>query len=438
MSDDSQLLRRFSEEHSEEAFAALVREHLNLVYSAALRKTGGNSALAADVSQQVFAALAARARALADHPTLAGWLYTTTHFTAAKLVRAECRRQARERDAQAMQDLLSSSEPEPRWEQLRPVLDDAMHALAGRDRDAVLLRYFENRPFAEVGARLGLGENAARMRVERALAKLRSLLARRGITSTEAALVLLLAEHGVTAAPAGLAASISGAALATGTGSGLAAIWTLMSTSKITAGVLGLGVLAVGAGLTVQQNSLAALRAENTALAERSADLPALRAAHQNLVQSHAFTAEPDPLRQDRAELARLRGEVASLESRTLDAIRIRTQPKRTAANGKPTLDVGQLDVLPKPNFQSPPVYPIAMAYEGSVGEVTVRFVVDTEGNVADAIAVSSSDPAFEDCSVEAVRKWRFTPGMKGGATVNTQMSVPILYTFREDPPAKH
>jgi len=83
-----------------------------------------------------------------------------------------------------MQDLLSSPAPEAGWDRLRPVLDDVMHDLNERDREAVLLRFFEGRPFAQVGARLGLSENAARMRVERALDKLHALLARRGITST--------------------------------------------------------------------------------------------------------------------------------------------------------------------------------------------------------------------------------------------------------------
>ena len=101
MMDDSSLLRRFAEDRSEEAFAELVRRHLNLVYSAALRKVGGDAHRAAEVSQTVFTVLARNAPALACHPVLTGWLYTTTHFTAAKLVRAERRRLAREQEALA-------------------------------------------------------------------------------------------------------------------------------------------------------------------------------------------------------------------------------------------------------------------------------------------------------------------------------------------------
>ena len=75
---------------------------------------------------------------------------------------------------------------EPDWEKIRPTLDDAMHELKETDREAILLRYFENQQFAEVGAKLGLNENAARMRVERALEKLRDIFTKRGITTATA------------------------------------------------------------------------------------------------------------------------------------------------------------------------------------------------------------------------------------------------------------
>ena len=94
---------------------------------------------------------------------------------------------------------------EPDWEHLRPVLDEAMHDLNHADRLAVLLRFFNNKSLREVGLALGLTENAARMRVERALDKLRLGLARKGVTSTAAALALALSGNAVNAAPAGSA-----------------------------------------------------------------------------------------------------------------------------------------------------------------------------------------------------------------------------------------
>ena len=140
-----------------------------------------------------------------------------------------------------MQDPFSARPPGADWAQLRTVLDDAMHQLRERDREAVLLRFFEGRPFAEVGARQGVSENAARMRVERALETLHALLTRRGITSTTAALTLLLAEHAVVAAPAGLAAAVCGTAVAGAAtaGGGTFALWSLMTTPKLLAGLGG-------------------------------------------------------------------------------------------------------------------------------------------------------------------------------------------------------
>jgi sigma-70-like protein len=102
------------------------------------------------------------------------------------------------------------------WEKMRPVLDQVMHELKASDREAILLRYFENRPLADVGAKIGVSENAARMRVDRALEKLRSHLSRRGITTT-AALSLVLSTHAIHTVPAGLAATLTSHSLADGT-----------------------------------------------------------------------------------------------------------------------------------------------------------------------------------------------------------------------------
>ena len=180
-SDDIELLRRYAFERSEEAFADLVRRHIGLVYSAALRQAQGDAHLAQDVTQVVFIGLARSARRLTRHTSLTGWLYTTTRYTAATFRRREKRRCARELEAHAMNELLQSAGTDPVWEQLRPVLDDAMHDLQADDREAVLLRFFERLPLASVGARLGVAENTARMRVARALERLRTALFKRGV-----------------------------------------------------------------------------------------------------------------------------------------------------------------------------------------------------------------------------------------------------------------
>lgn len=89
MLPDSELLRRYVESHSQEAFHTLVRRHANLVYAAAVRQTHGDRQLAEDVGQRVFTQLARKAAALASHPTLVGWLHRTTRFTAIDAVRAQ-------------------------------------------------------------------------------------------------------------------------------------------------------------------------------------------------------------------------------------------------------------------------------------------------------------------------------------------------------------
>ncbi len=242
MLEDAELLRRYAGEKSDEAFAELVRRHLGLVYHAALRQCGGDAHRAEDVAQAVFTDLAHKAAKLAHRPVLAGWLYTSTRYAASQAVRGEARRQAREQEAHVMNELLGSTGDESAadWERLRPVIDDALCALSERDREAVLLRFFESRPFAEVGAKFLLSEDAARMRMERALEKLRTVLTRRGIASTTAALGVALANQAAAAVPAGITASVTSAALAGATAvsvSSLAGFLTYMSTTKIVSGV---------------------------------------------------------------------------------------------------------------------------------------------------------------------------------------------------------
>lgn len=177
---DGELLRRYARERSERAFEELVRRRVNLVYSAALRQVNNDKHLAEDVTQSVFTDLARRAAKLADHPSLTAWLYASTRFVAANIRRAEQRRAAREEEAHAMNAIHPTPEPEADWAQIRPLLDDAMHTLNAQDCEAVLLRHFERCSYAEIGSRFGMTEDGARMRVNRALEKLRGALAKRG------------------------------------------------------------------------------------------------------------------------------------------------------------------------------------------------------------------------------------------------------------------
>jgi RNA polymerase sigma factor (sigma-70 family) len=247
--EDAELLRRYLEEQAEPAFAALVQRHLPAVYAVALRKTGGEAALAQEAAQHVFTALARKARALQSHPALAAWLFTSTHFAATQLVRAERRRRVRETRAVAMNENTPES-PEAQWGDVRPLLDDAVNALGERERQAIVLRFYEGCAWREVGARLQLTEDGARARVERSLEKLARMLARRGVRSTAEALSLALGGQAVASVPAGLATSIATSAVAgAGAAATLGAVSALgfMSTAKLT--FTGLAALALALSL---------------------------------------------------------------------------------------------------------------------------------------------------------------------------------------------
>jgi RNA polymerase sigma factor (sigma-70 family) len=229
--DDATLLRRYAEECAQDAFTELVRRNMDAVYSAALRRVGGDTHLAQDVAQEVFVILARRTSELANHPVLSGWLYTTTRNVAANLVRRESRRKFREQRDQVMHEPYFSEQNEADWLQVSPVLDEAIDELTENDRLAVLLRYFDRQTFAEIGSVLHLSEDAARMRLARALERLRAALARRSITSSAATVGLLLTRHTVSAAPAGLAISAAGEALALAPGVSVAAAQSIFTFS---------------------------------------------------------------------------------------------------------------------------------------------------------------------------------------------------------------
>lgn len=250
MMSDAELLRLYVAGRDQDAFAELVRRHLNVVFGVALRRTGGNVHLAEDVSQGVFTDLARKASSLANHPSLTGWLYTSTRFAAAQALRTEVRRQHREEKALQMPEDTVSVPRDDDWQRLQPRIEDALDDLGKADREAVLLRYYEAKPFAEIGASLHVSEDAARRRVERALDKLRVLLARRGVTSTAAALALALSGNAAVVAPLSLATTVAGSAAA---GASAVVGWSLfatMSTAKITTTVAGaIAFAAVGTAL---------------------------------------------------------------------------------------------------------------------------------------------------------------------------------------------
>jgi RNA polymerase sigma factor (sigma-70 family) len=220
--DDLTLLREYARNNSEEAFAAVVSRHVNLVYSVALRQVR-DAHLAEEITQAVFIILARKADELSQHTVLAGWLCRTARYASANALTVQRRRQHREQEA-FMQSQLdqnnlsrrSEAEAEETWNQIALLLDAAMEKLGQKHHDAVVLRFFENRNFAEVGASLGASEDAAKMRVSRALEKLRKFFTKRGVSSTAATIAETILTHSVQAAPVALAKSVTTVAIAKG------------------------------------------------------------------------------------------------------------------------------------------------------------------------------------------------------------------------------
>ncbi len=209
---DWQLLEDYVTRNSEGAFQSLVARYLNLVRSTALRQVR-NTSLAEEVAQAVFILLARKAARLRNSKSmvLGGWLYRTTRFVAARALRGELRRQRREQEAFQMQQLSSADES---WRRIASLLDEGIEQLGKTDRDAVILRFFQDEPLHAVGAALGTSEEAARKRVSRSLEKLRAFFVRRGFTISTAALATALAGSRAEAAPASRAALVGTKALA--------------------------------------------------------------------------------------------------------------------------------------------------------------------------------------------------------------------------------
>jgi RNA polymerase sigma factor (sigma-70 family) len=334
--DDTTLLRRFAVEGSEADFSELVRRYLDLVYSAALRQVKGDSGLAADICQSVFIDLARKARSIRPGVALAAWLHRATRLAALAAMRAENRRAVREQEAAAMYEI-QQTEPAIDWAAFRPVIDGALDDLSDRDREAVLLRYFRNQSLRRVADSLGVNENAARMRVDRALDKLRVVLAKRGVTSTSSTLAAALAGHAMTAAPAGLAATVTTTALAAAAVSTVSTLGMipLMASIKMKLGLAAVVATAVATPVVIQRHQLLRLGEENRSLKMQTEELERLRLENAKLAASRLDPNEVTGLRAQPGELLRLRAEVAAL----------RQQNQQVTATKSPTAPVSSKTV---------------------------------------------------------------------------------------------
>ena len=325
---DRELLDQISRDRSEAAFTELVRRHIDLVHSAGLRQLGDAEA-ARNLTQQVFLELARQAGRLHAAVILSGWLYRTTRHLCLETLRRDRRRREREHTAAAQ--LMNDATANP-WEQVAPALEPAMDELGETDRQAILLRYFENKSLREVGTALGLGEDAAQKRVSRALDRLRDIFSRRGVSLSATALAGSLSAGAVQAAPAGLAVTISTAALG---GAAVAAATTLATEGastamnlinlKTAAAILGAAAVTGTTTYLVQERETEQLRTEHTALNQTHAKLASDQQEALAMIQLRDEQIEL--LKRDVGDLPRLRGEVDRL-NRNLEIVsRNKEQP---------------------------------------------------------------------------------------------------------------
>jgi RNA polymerase sigma factor (sigma-70 family) len=328
MSETNQWLRKYVETGSEEAFREVIAAHMGLVHSTALRLLRGDQTLAADCTQMVFADLARKAKSLPANVVLPGWLYRHTQFTATKLVRGEARRRIREKAAMTALD--QNDDSDSMWNRLEPMLDEALNWLSARDRDAILMRFFQKQEFRAVAAAMHSTEAAAQKRVERAIEKLRRFFEARGVTVSSGVLGTALTLHTVSAPPASVAAAVSASAVAQAStavpllSSVIEKLILMAKVKTIAAGTV--VIIGMATPLLLQHRTISSLRAENESLRAQAQPVqPQIAAATQDATLADA----------DRRELLQLRGEVARLRREQSKAASLEAENKRLRAQGK-------------------------------------------------------------------------------------------------------
>jgi len=355
MSDtDLELLARYTRQHAEDAFAEIVRRHLGLVYSAAIRQVRSPQ-LAEEVAQSVFVDLARTAPRLKPGTILTAWLYEVTRRTAIDVVRREASRQLREQIATEMNAMNATAAD---WAHIEPLLDEAMHALDDTDRTAVLLRYFENKSLREVGATLGTSENAAQKRLGRAVERLREFFAKRGVTVGTSGLVVVISANAVQAAPVGLVVTISTAATLAGTTITTAtaiATKTLVMTATQKALIAAVLAAAVGTGI-YEARQASRLRDQVQALQQQQAPLAEqihqLQREWDNATQKLAsLVDETAKAKNDSTELLKLRSAVTQLKAASTQKQNDPTETAAKALLGKINFLKQRLEQMPDKNI---------------------------------------------------------------------------------------
>ncbi len=312
------LVREYAQSNSEQAFATLVSRQVHLVYSIAMRQVRDPN-LAEEITQRVFIILARKAKSLSPKTILSGWLCRTARYVSADTLKIQRRRQFREQESQ-MQSILNESDSTA-WNQIAPLLDEALNCLGEKEHDAIVLRFFDGKELKQVGAAMQTTEDAARMRVNRGLEKLREFFTKRGVTPSAAAIAGALSANSVQAAPAALAAAITTAAFSGAiitTAAVIAASKTISMTTLQKSVITAFCTVAAGAGI-YEARQAASARAELQTLRQQQATLAEQSQQFQHerdevLAENAQLKSEPN-----QTELPRLRGEVTELRGKLND-----------------------------------------------------------------------------------------------------------------------
>jgi RNA polymerase sigma factor (sigma-70 family) len=352
MSDDMALVREYAQSNSEQAFATLVSRYVNLVYSVALRR-GREPHLAEEITQAVFIILARKAKRLSPETILSGWLCRTARYVSAHTLRDQRRRQFRERESQ-MQSTLN--EPESGvWDQIAPLLDEALNRLGEKEHDAIVLRFLDGKELRQVGEAMGTTEDAARMRVNRGLEKLRKFFTNKGLTLSTTSIARAVGAHSIQAAPAELAATITVAALSgtTITTAALVSAAKTLSMTTLQKAIVATSVALLAAGGIYEARQAAKLSGQvqrlqglQAPLAEQIQQLQHERDTTAN--QLAGLQGENDRLKSGGAELLRLRSQVNLLRRQVAQSNSVR--PNRPAPNARQEFEEKPTEILTRDN----------------------------------------------------------------------------------------
>jgi RNA polymerase sigma factor (sigma-70 family) len=351
---DAQLLERYTRERNEDAFAEIVRRHLNLVFSAALRQVR-QPQLAEEITQSVFVDLARQARRLTPNSILSAWLYRVTRRTAIDVIRRESRRQIRE---QVAHELTAMNAPDTDWTHIEPLLEEGMDSLEEKERTALLLRYFQSKSLSEVGEALGINEDAARKRVSRSVESLREFFVRRGVSVSSMALTTTITTNAIQSAPAALGPAVISAAFVSGTTAAVSAtaISKLIAMTTIQKVLFATTLVAAAAGVYEAReasNGRAQIVAAQQQGNSLSNQIDALTRQRDELsAQLASFRDERPKL--EGSEVLRLRNEVGQLRTQLATASRPRREepaPVKTNENAVTPEEEMKRQAIAKMNY---------------------------------------------------------------------------------------